>query len=292
MSEHRDDYLWSGAGEPDPDVAELERLLGRFAHDGRPLGRRRRVRPILLAAAALVIAVGAIVWTTSARPDALALVAGDVRLAENEWFTATESARALALGRIGNLELEPGSRLQVRRVAADETRLYLEQGALHAFVAADAPARFFQVETPSARCVDLGCEYDLRVDAQGDALVEVSLGQVAFELGDRDVYIPSGARCRATKAGGLGTPHFVDCAPALAALVARFDATRDPDARADVAAKLAATASTEQDTLTLWHLLRDGDPRIAASAEARLVELIGHPHADADAWREYLGVFW
>ncbi len=29
-----DEYLWSGTGTPDPEVARLESLLGRYRHQG------------------------------------------------------------------------------------------------------------------------------------------------------------------------------------------------------------------------------------------------------------------
>src|SRR5215472_16941818 len=29
----KDDYLWGGSGEPDPEVQKLENLLGRYRHD-------------------------------------------------------------------------------------------------------------------------------------------------------------------------------------------------------------------------------------------------------------------
>jgi len=31
----KDDYLWDGSGEPDPDIQSLEALLGKFRHNGR-----------------------------------------------------------------------------------------------------------------------------------------------------------------------------------------------------------------------------------------------------------------
>ena len=30
---NRDDYLWDGSGEPDPETLELEAILGSFRHD-------------------------------------------------------------------------------------------------------------------------------------------------------------------------------------------------------------------------------------------------------------------
>ena len=40
--ETRDDYLWDGSGPPDPEVQQLERLLGALRHDpATPLARDR-----------------------------------------------------------------------------------------------------------------------------------------------------------------------------------------------------------------------------------------------------------
>ena len=36
----KDDYLWDGSGEPDPDVEQLERLLGGYRYQARPLDAR------------------------------------------------------------------------------------------------------------------------------------------------------------------------------------------------------------------------------------------------------------
>ncbi|HEX2122963.1 MAG TPA: hypothetical protein VHL59_15125, partial [Thermoanaerobaculia bacterium] len=47
-----DDYLWDRSGEPDPEVARLESLLGRYRHDA-PL--RRPVPVWRYAVAATVI---------------------------------------------------------------------------------------------------------------------------------------------------------------------------------------------------------------------------------------------
>jgi hypothetical protein len=49
-----DEYLWSGTGTPDPEVARLESLLGRYRHKGAmPLPDRvvrRRMVPMALTA--------------------------------------------------------------------------------------------------------------------------------------------------------------------------------------------------------------------------------------------------
>ena len=71
----KDDYLWDGSGEPDPDVEKLEKLLGGYRYQSRPpdarienqLGARRgalwfRDRFMYAAAAAIILMLGAGVW--------------------------------------------------------------------------------------------------------------------------------------------------------------------------------------------------------------------------------------
>jgi len=65
-----DEYLWSGTGTPDPDVARLESLLGRYRHQGTPPPLpdrvvRRRLLPIALTAltaAASLVLIAAAAW--------------------------------------------------------------------------------------------------------------------------------------------------------------------------------------------------------------------------------------
>ena len=33
----KDDYLWDGSGEPDPEIRELEDILGELRYQPRPL---------------------------------------------------------------------------------------------------------------------------------------------------------------------------------------------------------------------------------------------------------------
>jgi hypothetical protein len=319
----------------DSEVQRLERLLAPLRHvpdpqhvDPHP--RRAAAAPrtrswlrLALLAAAVVLALGGVWWfTREARvpggsggsggvvpsSDAPVLVArGESRpLSERTWVETHAEARELRLGDVGQFTLGAGSRLEVQRLAADETRFYLERGRLEAFVSADAHPRFFQVGTPAARCVDLGCQYTLVVDAAGDAEVEVATGRVAFENEGREVFVPRGARCRATRASGAGTPRFLDARPELVAALDRFDAAREAPApeRRTHAGSLLALAANPRDGLAVWHLLQDADVDIAQRAHARLHEVAGTvpaavsppdvaPNADdRQAWRTVLEPHW
>ena len=138
------------------------------------------------------------------RPDAsdvrLVAVEEDRLLQENEWFEATSASRKLRLETseswLGEFTLDPGSRLQARQIRDDLAQLYLQSGRMEAFVYLDAKPRFVQTATPATNCVDLGCEYTLTVEDNGDSVVEVTMGRVAFEDGGREVYVPHDATCR------------------------------------------------------------------------------------------------
>jgi hypothetical protein len=81
----KDDYLWDGSGDPDPDVEKLEGLLGRFRSE-RPAPvlpeapvvpfRPRRTAvllPYLAAAAAVVLSVSLGLWWARSRPEEAAI---------------------------------------------------------------------------------------------------------------------------------------------------------------------------------------------------------------------------
>src|SRR5258705_10390661 len=40
-----DDYLWDKSGEPDPEIAKLERTLSGLGHDDRPLELPETIAP-------------------------------------------------------------------------------------------------------------------------------------------------------------------------------------------------------------------------------------------------------
>jgi hypothetical protein len=73
-----DDYLWDKTGEPDPQIQELEEILGTLRHKPQPLAipadllvtRRRSYRPLVAIAAALLFAVLAVgLWLSFQRND-------------------------------------------------------------------------------------------------------------------------------------------------------------------------------------------------------------------------------
>jgi hypothetical protein len=306
-----DRYLWDRCGPPDREVAALERLLVRFAHDGRSPRTAARARwPWLAGALAAAAAVVVFLGLRGGSAPAMRLLADGRALVPGDVIVAQGGDRELVLGGdVARLTLHDGGRLRVAKLGGDETRLALDEGHLRAFVSVDVRPRFFQVDTPAARCVDLGCQYDLRVEPSGDAHVVVTLGRVAFEDGGgdlrfaREVYVPDGAECFATRARGAGTPRWIDSAPTVVAALNALDSAEPGHKidRVDLARIVFAELHAERDALIAWHLLQDPETEIAVAAAATLERLVGRAEgldaapgerptaADRARWKAHLG---
>jgi len=320
-----DDYLFDRSGDADPEVARLEKLLEEFRYrqpDLRlpatlphPVGRGRAWAGFAALAAVLVAAVLHYGRGRQPAPAAPTLPSWEVariagaprvderallatgRLAVGQWLETDRSSRArIRVGAIGEVVVDPDTRLRLLEATSSEHRLSLAKGKVHAAIL--APPRLFFVETPSAVAVDLGCAYSLEVDEQGGGLLRVSRGWVGFEWPGGESMVPAGASC-ATHAGrGPGTPAFEDASASLRRALARLDAG-DTSALDVVLAE-----SRPRDTLTLWHLL----PRVGADDRGRVYDHLAQlapPPPEAtreavlrldrpalEAWRRRLEVVW
>jgi hypothetical protein len=276
-----EDYLWDKSGEPDPEVQRLENLLAPLGHklDKTPvLSLPKPIRvPYLLAIAASLLVFGGAVWVAWQRTRPawqVATVSGTLslkRLAKGESIsTDSQSQARLNLNDVGEVEVEPNTRLSVLAIRPDEQRLELDHGTIHALIWAP-PGRFI-VNTPSAQTVDLGCQYTLKVDADGVGLVEVSVGWVAFENEGRESFIPAGAACITRPGKGPGIPYYQDASSELIDALHRFDANADQSAVAVILDK-----ARTRDAISLWHLLRRVQPDDRGRVYDRLAQFITVP---------------
>jgi hypothetical protein len=302
--ENENDYLWDRSGRPDPEIQRLESMLSGFAHGARPSKKTASRRRLLLAGSIFLAAAltTLILWyLDQAQPttDVKLLVVGEDRLLrQNEWFDATSESRELRLERsdtwLGEFTLDPGSRLQAREIRDDLAQLYLNRGRMKAFVYLDAHPRFVQTRTPATNCVDLGCEYTLTVDDAGDSVVEVTMGRVAFEDNGREVYVPHGATCWASKARGAGTPRYLDAPQPLVEALDAFDAAHDRNSqdrqRLCTQVLRAIPTGDLRHCLSVFHFLQDRDREVAAAARGWLATHVVPKSLqnDRDRMKQYL----
>jgi len=281
------DYLWDKSGDADPDVERLERALSVFAQSSPPppfnlpaVAPAARPSPssrwigVALLAASVAIAVGSLTLAFRFRPALpgrgteweVTKNGGRSPLTVGGWLETGDRERAsFNVANIGQVVVEPRTRLRLLNSQAGDHRLELARGTMHATIW--APPNQFFVETPSTLAVDLGCAYTLSVDDEGAGLVSVLVGWVGFKWGDRESFIPAGSACATRPRIGPGTPYNERVSAAFREALATIDFNgRSPEM--PKALTLVLNESTERDEVTLWHLLA----RVAAGDRDRVFD--------------------
>jgi hypothetical protein len=317
MISMNDEYLWNPQNvnlQPDAEVARLEKLLGQFRAPGaseRPLNESASIRvfprkfsltgwraPIAISAAAAIIIAAAWItvrWQGSpAETWRVARLEGSPRVGlqpvgENRKLqsgqtieTDSASRARIDVGEIGEVEVEPDSRVRLLNVRRQDGSLALDRGTIQALIW--APPRRFSVQTSSAVAVDLGCRYTLHVDPDGEGWMRVTIGWVAFQHDGRESFVPVGAMCLIHPGSGPGTPFYEDSPKEFQNALESFDRTKfkTPDGsyvymtrRAFL--QVALTQARPRDAITLWHLLSRTDGEDRAHVCDRLSEFIPPP---------------
>jgi hypothetical protein len=227
-----------------------------------------------------------------------ALVSDKARLGIGEWLeTDTNSRAQISISDIGQVEIDPNSRVRLVETKPTEHRLELAEGRLSARIS--APPKLFFVNTPSGVAEDLGCAYTLEVDKSGNSLLRVTTGWVALQLQNRESVVPAGAACTTRPGIGPGTPYFEDASETFRAALSKVDFDHDSSQ-----IRIVTVNSRVRDTLTLWNLL----PRVSGVDRElvydRLAVLVPPPSGITragvlklnqqmlDAWKEKLELRW
>lgn len=221
------------------------------------------------------------------------------RLAVGETLETDSTSKAkINVGAIGEVVLDPNSRIRLLQARVTEHRLALDLGRMQAKIS--APPKLFFVDTPSAEVADLGCEYTLEVDDSGGSLLHVTLGYVALVRNQREVWIPRYGMCQTRPGVGPGTPYFDDASDEFVRALEKFDFENG----GEVAFREVLKESRARDTFTLWHLLSrvEGDQR--SRVFDKMVELVGLPRSvtrdgvmrldqkTLDTWKDELDMVW
>ena len=307
------DYLWDRSGPVDLEVARLERLLRGHAHAAAPrrtrvdvpvkpvaLSRRRRWNVVFATAAVLAVcAIGTRTWFQqrlqwdAGEPWQVIAQRGDVRIdgraqqaralaLDGTLETGADAMTRLRAAGIGEVAIGQGSRLRLVETRTGRHRVHLEQGSLWARVW--APPGQFGVGVAGADVIDLGCEFLLKVDADGNGSLSVLSGWVQVDNLQREVLVPEGTRVRVNGDGAAGTPQAFSSTRAFVSALEAVDARNgDVDPNGEEIRRLLA-ASRPQDAISLLVLLRDY-PRLAEGPMfERLAALLPTPVATRDAW--------
>lgn len=249
------------------------------------------VKPLAIAALILVVVAGGLLLlrsnsNTGGAPWNVARLDGSPRinsqnivdgskLGVGQWLETDGTSRAqIDVATIGNVEIDPNSRVRLLETSSSEHRLELERGRLSAHIS--APPKLFFVNTPSGVAEDLGCAYTLEVDENGNSILHVTLGWVSLQLTDRESSVPAGAACAMRRGVGPGTPYFEDASELFRTALSKFDFA---DNQSDQTTTLAALLSEARprDVMTLWYLLMRVSAVDRANVYDRMTSLVTPP---------------
>jgi FecR protein len=309
-----ENYLWDASGTPDPEIQRLESLLADFRGAEPALvlpaelvaapSKFRGVfvhlvsLPRLAAAAAILIAVGLTLFFTlhpKTAPDTgpaweVANIQGEPRIgvkaiAANQApskihvgqtiITNSDSRASLSQADLGEIRIDPNSRVRLLQTDANRKRIQLDVGTIHAAIW--APPGTFVVDTPSAVAIDLGCAYTLQVAPDGSGTIRTTLGWVGFHLNNRDSFIPAGAMCSTRPELGPGIPYFEDATPAFREGIAQFDSSSQASPARSAALATILSEARAHDALSLWHLLSRTTGPQRAQVYTRFAALVPPP---------------
>jgi hypothetical protein len=309
-----DDYLWDASGAPDPEIQRLESLLSDFRQAGRALVlptempvAPRKFRDVLVhvlslprlaAAAAILLAFGISLsffmrpqHTLDASPawDVANLqgapLIGTKTIAANQApeklhvgqtiVTNGDSRASLSQSDLGEIRIDPNSRVRLVQTDPNRKRIQLDVGTIHAAIW--APPGTFVVDTPSAVVIDLGCAYTLQVASDGSGTIRTTLGWVGFHLNGRDSFIPAGAMCSTRPELGPGIPYYEDATPTFREAIAQFDSSSEDSPARSAALATILSEARAQDALSLWHLLSRTTGPERVQVYARFAALVPPP---------------
>ena len=268
------DYLFDPSSPGQDEVVRLERVFARarYTRVAPPVfaSRRKNAKPYVVAAVVMLTYLFLQRWLAPPqRWDVIAAARG-ARIGAQPASTASKlsagqvlvtdslGAATLRIGNIGRVRVGPNSRVRLVATGRAEHRVSVV-GRIRARVW--APPRFFVVETPSTLATDLGCVYDLSVDASGNGMLTVQSGEV--ELASHGVVstVPAGASARLFASRAPGVPFLVRSPLPFREALAIYE--RAPSNQS-LQSLLGIADSTS--TISLWYLL----PKVAI-AERSLV---------------------
>ena len=264
--------------------------------------------------AVVVVAVGiGLIWSNYYGPRAsleVANIVGNVKiggglinkpgsLKVGQTLETGESSRVkILIATIGEVELDPNSRIRLVQTRESEHRLALDRGRLSAKIT--APPRLFFVNTPSAEAIDLGCAYTLEVDDAGRSLLHVTSGWVELVGNGHESYVPIGAMCETRPGVGPGTPYFDDASETFVGALEKFDF----EGGDEQAFNTMLTECRPRDTFTLWQMLSRVEGTRRVQVLNRMIELVGLPQGvtregtlkldqmTLDAWKDEMDLVW
>lgn len=297
------DPLWDPKQPGDETLERLVSLLSRYRQVPSPdraqrampgAGRCKRGRrtwpAVALAIAACMACVAAwlpwrLHWEESRQwPISAGVIAAPASLGVGGTLTtaAGESA-TVRVARIGRVEVMPGTRIKLLDTRAGHHRLALLDGRVRARIW--APPGYFGISTGASETIDLGCEFEMSRNPQGEGTVHVTSGWIMHRVGVQETLVPAGSRLD-FDALRSGIPLSTTATTGFKAAVQRLDIAMARGTRLAGEEEAIVREATRADSFALLSLLTRYPALASGPIYPELATLLDAP-ADAahrEAW--------
>lgn len=128
-----------------------------------------------------------------------------------DWIETNDSSRAvITIAGLGEITVEPKSKLTILKSEQGEHRVLLEYGTINTNFSEKSDK--FSIETKNSIARDnnvTGTAYTFSIDNKGDGMILVKDGSVTLESRGKEAVVPAGKICLVQAIAGPGTPFSV-----------------------------------------------------------------------------------
>lgn len=196
-------------------------------------------------------------------------VTSNDKLSEDEILRTDLNSRAsIKIPGIGSIHVGPNS--SVRRIGDFNFRL--TSGEIKA--SEDSSSEFLLIEIPSAQIKDfnLGNSFSLEVNSNRNSSIYVEKGWLKVSYANKEFLVPSKYYCNVKKDVGPGIPYSGLSTAAFKEALNKFSFGGDMESIPTILSE-----STQNDALSLWHLLQLADPKDRQAIFDRLSSFVEPP---------------
>lgn len=132
-----------------------------------------------------------------------------------DWIETNDSSRAvITIAGLGEITIEPKSKLTILKSEQGEHKVLLEYGTINTNFSQKSDK--FSIETKNSIARDnnvMGTAYTFSVDNKGDGMILVTDGSITLESRGKEAVVPAGKICLVQAVAGPGTPFSVTASP-------------------------------------------------------------------------------
>lgn len=180
---------------------------------------------------------------------------------EGEWIITDDSSEAMIkIEGIGDIIVEPKTKLRILKNEDGENKVYLEYGTINTNLSNSVKSIVpFAVQTANGIVRDTkGGSYTFTMNENGDGMIFVKDGIVNFVSNGKESVIPSGKVCIVQALNGPGVPFSVNTSPQFKNAIMHFD-----ENSGDLSAiNSVISTSGNQDLVSLINLMPRVSPEV------------------------------